>query len=42
MRAEAQMLAQRLGDLATDGQHGIERRHWVLEHDGDLAPAQLT
>ena len=24
MRAEAQMLAQRLGDLAADGQHGIE------------------
>ena len=39
-RAQAEVLAQRLGDLLADREHRVERAHRVLEHAGDLAAAQ--
>jgi hypothetical protein len=38
--AEAQVLAQRLGDLVADREHRVQRAHRVLEDAGDLAAAQ--
>ena len=39
-RRQAQVLDQRLADLLADGEDRVQRRHRVLEHAGDLAPAQ--
>ena len=34
--ADVEVVAERLGDLTTDLDHGVERGHRVLEHHGDL------
>ena len=39
---ELEMLLQSLDQLGADGQHRIERRHRVLEHDRQRAAAQLA
>ena len=38
-RGEAAMRRHRLDELPGDAQHRVQRRHRVLEHHGDLAPA---
>ncbi len=38
----ATVLFQRLGDLAADRQHRIERGHRLLEHHADLTTADLA
>src|SRR5262249_56616178 len=36
------VLLERLGDLPTDGENGIQRRHRLLEDHADVAAPNLT
>ena len=40
LRAEAQVPHERLANLLADAEHRVQRGHRVLEHAGDVAPAQ--
>ena len=39
---KAHVLAQRLHDLEADREHGIERRHRILEHEADARAPNLA
>src|SRR2546427_5958638 len=40
LAAQAQVMAQRLGPLAADAVHRVQRRHRLLEHHGHAVAAQ--
>ncbi len=42
LAAQAQVMAQRLGHLAADAVHGVQRRHRLLEHHGHAVAAQAA